>query len=243
MNGFFPKRTIETIIFFDLDDTLVHTNRFMHDARDQAFSELQKSGLDLSLEKLWEVFWEVYDEVGANSNFHYNLILDKLNIPEDEKQQLYIPVAVQTHRAFRDQNFSNYMDTLTPELLTTLKQQGNTLGLISAGIEEKQFEKLQMLHLRDFFKSDLMYVTDLKNETFYREIANDCRRKYNCRNIWMVGDREKNDITPANMAGFTTVRVQGNGKYRHDFDESQANYKIAQLETLEKIEFTRKISA
>lgn len=243
MFNLFSKRTIETIIFFDLDDTLVHTNKFMHDARTFAFSELQKSGLNISLEKLWELFWEVYDQVGANSNYHYNLILDKLNISGDKKKQQYLSIAVDSHRIYRDHNFSSYMETLTPELLKTLKQQGNTLGLISAGIEEKQIEKLQMLHLDKFFKTDLIYITNSKNKEFYEKIANDCIRKYNCRNIWMIGDREKNDITPANLAGFTTIRVQGKGRYRHDYHSSQADYKIADLKTLERITFTPKTYA
>lgn len=239
MLPFFRKKTIETIIFFDLDDTLVHTNDFMLDARTSAFIQLNKNGLSTSVERLWELFWEVYEQVGANSKYHYNLILDKLNISEKEKSK-YLSLAVQTHRTFRDQYFSEYMETLTPRLLKTLKEQGNTLGLISAGLEDKQLEKLEMLHIDKFFKSDLIYITQKKNKEFYEKISRDCMRKYNCSNIWMIGDREKNDIVPANLAGFKTIRVQGRGKYRHDYHESEANYKIANIETLERIEFSQK---
>ena len=55
------------------------------------------------------------------------------------------------------------------------------------------------------------------------------------KEVYMIGDKETADITPAKIAGLTTIRIKGKGKYNFDFDSSQADYKIESISELLKL--------
>jgi len=225
---------VKGIIFFDLDDTLFPTTEFIYNVRTHTFKTLIEEGIRDSIEGMHQKFNIVYKELGSNSEKHYNVLLERYyHLSKREIDRLIAIVLI---------DYYNYKNTMKPfsNTLKVLKELNNNyvLGIISSGVGVKQWDKIYRLELDHYFHSNDVYITESlnfeKNTQFYNWIFNTYKEKYNTENIYIVGDREDNDIIPAKKAGLKTIRV-GSGKYGFDFDKSCADYKIKSIGDLFKI--------
>lgn len=233
------------IIFFDLDDTLYTSTQFVDYARKESFKAMIHEGLNIDINTLFQKFEQIYNKEGSNSNQHYNKLLEYYQIPKPKIDRL-VAIAVMTyHRA--KEHLKDYKFEKVDKVLKELKK-NYELGIISSGNGIKQWDKIYRLELDHYFNPELVFITESyfenekqnnKNENFYKFIYDKVSAQYN--NLWMIGDREDNDIIPAKNAGFKTIRIKGIGKYNgtnedikgpNRIENSVANLKIENIKDL-----------
>lgn len=224
------------MIFFDLDDTLFNSTIFVNAARDASFQAMIDEGLHTNKIDLWKKFQKVYEEKGPNSTQHYNSILESYGLDKREID-MYSAIAVMTyHRTKRD--IHRFLPNGVIRVLKKLSK-NYTLGIISSGIGIKQWEKLFRLDIDHFFDKTHVYITESiqheKDINLYQKLFIHYKHDLKFDQLFMIGDKESADITPANYTGFTTIRVKGNGKYNGDYLDSKADYKIETLEQILKL--------
>lgn len=219
------------VIFFDLDDTLWRSNDFMVDARNSSFKAMICSGLESNLDELWRYFWNAYEIVGPNSQEHFKLILNNYNVSNNEKLK-YETIGINYYRIYREKNIQKYLFEGVDNILLNLQTEGYDLGILSAGIERKQLQKLKYLGLNKKINKKLIGITNKKNEKFYSKWLNYSKENFKTDNIWMIGDRENNDISPSKNVGFKTIRIKNDGRYSFDYKKSEADYKIENIKSL-----------
>jgi len=225
---------IKGIIFFDLDDTLFPTTNFVKKAREKSFNAMIDKGLNEdNLEQLKINFEKVYKLEGTNSQTHYQNLLSKyykIKSPEIEK---LVAIAIISYYSEKE-NMKTFPRTY--EILKKL-QKKFILAIISSGDGIKQWDKIYRLKLDKYFNKENILITKSsnfeKNEEGYKKIFEKYSKKYETKNIWMIGDREDNDIIPAKKIGFKTIRI-GTGKYNFDYKKTIADYKY---ENIYKIDF------
>lgn len=216
-------------VVFDLDDTLYLSTRFNLFARRQAIEAMILRGLNTPPSKQWKMLDSIYNEFGSNFEGHYNILMERLGHKNDYK---ILSAGVSAHHAAK--NLLSYF--ISPgcfDLLLFLKEKGVKIFLLTGGVPVKQWDKLNLLGIADFF--DEVFVVEDKHDykqlkqflNFYDKLGinrNDC---------FMIGDREDVDINQMKKLGFKTIRVF-QGKYSAS-RKSSADFKSKNLFQVRKI--------
>lgn len=216
-------------VVFDLDDTLYLSTRFNLFARRQAVEAMILRGLNTPFSKQWKMLDQIYTEFGSNFEGHYNVLMERLGHKNDYK---ILSSGVSAHHAAK--NLLSYF--ISPgcfDLLLFLKEKHVKIFLLTGGIPVKQWDKLNLLGIADFF--DEVFVVEDKHDgrklkqflNFYDKLG---MKRIDC---FMVGDREDVDITPMKKLGFKTIRVF-QGKYSTS-RKTGADFKAKNLFQVKKI--------
>jgi putative hydrolase of the HAD superfamily len=211
MNG---TRTIDTVLF-DLDDTLHDdSSAYKKAARKVAGDVAAERGIDA--EQLFRAYF-------AEANgFWKKLSQEHLTMPIlDARTQMWSDalavsgitddVALAQRCADSYGRYRNDVLELSPgalELLTTLRERGCKIGIVSNGFAATHHEKIDLLGLRTLidglFLADEMNMVKPDPEIF----------RYVCRTLGsepertaMVGDRYDRDVIGAGQVGLFTVLI------------------------------------
>lgn len=227
--------TKKGMIYFDLDDTLLPSTQFMSYARQTSLEAMINEGLDSTPEEAMDNFQLVYENLGANSQSHYNYLLKEVyNITDENEIARLVAVGVMAYH--------NTKPTMKPHLkagaLLEYLENDFELGIISSGVGTKQWEKIYRIGFSHFFKPENVLITETQDfektqPEFYSELYKKKSEELGTNNLWMVGDREDSDITPAKEGGFYTVRV-ATGRRNKDFLFTQATHKFPSITDLYK---------
>lgn len=205
------------VVLFDLDDTLYSTTDFAETARREAIRSMIAAGLRVSEEEGVQELAEVVAEFSSNYEHHLDRLLDRLGPDALGGRNPAVLVAsgvVAYHRA-KERGMHILPDARA--FLDALKAAGVRMGVITAGLQVKQAEKLirtgilGYLDPRAIFLSDQMGVSK-PNPKIYGKA---------CRALGVapsralyVGDRPGHDVAPARQAGLKTCLYRGaGGKY------------------------------
>lgn len=205
------------VVLFDLDDTLYSTTEFAETARREAIRSMIAAGLEVGEEEGVQELAEVVAEFSSNYEHHLDRLLDRLG-PErlgGRNRAVLVAAGVVAYHRAKERGMHILPDARA--LLDALKVAGVRLGVISAGLQVKQAEKLIRTGLLDYmdpaaiFFSDQMGVSK-PNPKIYTKA---------CRALGVppgralyVGDRPEHDIAPARRAGLKTCLYRGaRGKY------------------------------
>lgn len=214
------------IIFFDLDDTLFESSNFAEFVKKESLKEMISKGLDAEIDSLYDNYKKVYDYLGANARNHYNHLLEEFYDLGRADVDRYVAAAVLKH--YKLKSAMRLFDN-SEKVLKILSDSGYKLGIISSGNGKNQWDKIFTLNLNYYFDKDDVYITEShdfeKESGFYREIFEKYSAMHNTENIYMVGDREDNEIEPAKEAGMKTIRMR-QGKYVEKFPESSADFVV-----------------
>ena len=77
-----------TVIFFDLDNTMYHYSKFLAELRDKCFDVIISHGVDVSLEELREEFPKIRKQCGSNSTKHFDELIKRFDLPKRENHYL-----------------------------------------------------------------------------------------------------------------------------------------------------------
>ncbi|WP_199614879.1 HAD family hydrolase [Paenibacillus alkalitolerans] len=199
-------------VLFDLDDTLIHCNKYFDLVIDQ-FAELmeewfsghrlkkeqiKRKQLEIDLagievhgftaERFPESFAETYDYFGALSGRPAD--------PDERRRVLELGYTVY------DSEFELYPDVV--ETLTMLHKAGHMLSLYTGGDETIQRRKVEKVNLAPFF-GDRIFVARHKNSDALAGIIK--KMAFNPSVTWMVGNSLRTDIVPALENGIGAVYI------------------------------------
>ncbi|MFM8979221.1 MAG: HAD family hydrolase, partial [Planctomycetia bacterium] len=148
------------IVLFDLDDTLYSTTAFAETARRQAIRAMREAGLQVGEDEGVGELAEVVAEFSSNYEHHLDRLLDRLGPAALGGRNPAVLVAagvVAYHRA-KEQGLVPLPDALA--FLQALARGGVRMGVITAGLQVKQAEKLIRTGILPFLDPAAVFFSD-----------------------------------------------------------------------------------
>ncbi len=216
-------------IFFDIDDTFYSTSEFSKMARLNSVYAMIEAGLKMSVNEVFDELREVIQEFGANFSHHYDRLL--LRIPKEKYGQvnpaIIIAAGVIAYHETKYKNLKPYEDVV--EVIRILSSTNLTLGVITAGLMNKQAEKLVRLKIIKYLTPNAIFITDQigigkPNIKLYKNAYKSL--KLQSEECIYVGDNPITDIDPPNQVGMITVLNRRSGKYLEVKGKSEPKYII-----------------
>jgi putative hydrolase of the HAD superfamily len=203
-------------ILFDLDDTLIHCNKYFFDALDrfavrlQAYLSHNKSQGKVRTKDIQDKQLEL-DMIGVQKygfvkerfpeslieTYHYfrnTFNLHKDSAFEEELWNLGMKVYRQEYEPYPHMN----------ETLEALKREGHELHLYTGGDVSIQNFKVEQTELRKFF-DDRIYVTPHKTADYMNKVIEE--KRFDRDHTWMVGNSARTDVVPALQNGIHAIFI------------------------------------
>ena len=213
-------------VIFDLDDTLVHCNKYFDLILGQYFELMSDWFSDYGpaisefRSKQVEIDVETVSTSGlASDNFPKSLIATyryfagkfaRKTDPFEEKQLMKLGMSVY------DQEVEAYPGMV--ETLDTLKQDGHSLYLYTGGDDTIQQRKIEQMKLDAYFDNRI-YIRQHKNV----EALEDILTTYNFdrKVTWMIGNSLRTDVLPALTAGINSIYLKQQNEWLYNLIELQ----------------------
>jgi putative hydrolase of the HAD superfamily len=233
-------------ILFDLDDTLIHCNRFFNEARSEFLAAMLAcfQGYPIDAKQIEDTQQHIdlsgIEQHGLGKHRFpeslvatYRLMCDKYGktpLKHEEQELEAIGYGVYTKPV-----------ELYPhahETLELLKKEGHELYLYTGGDQEIQTSKVLRAGLADIFPEQRRFVSEHKNRDVLAKIMREIDLKHH--HTWMVGNSARNDIRPALEEGIHAIHLPDKGGW--SFDQADLNVPvIGRFYTLETIQHVPKI--
>jgi len=203
-------------IFFDIDDTLFSTSGFARAARMASVKAMIGAGLKMEAEECFQELSEVIEEFGSNFERHYDKVL--LRVPRERyagiSPAIIIAAGMVAYHQTKFRELRPYPDVV--EVFKLLSQTPLILGIITAGLEIKQAEKLIRLDLTRYIHPRAIFITDQlgigkQNPKLYQLACQHMGLVPAC--CMYVGDHPLYDVDIPNKVGLITVHNKRSGKY------------------------------
>jgi len=230
-------RALEAI-FFDIDDTLFSTSVFADKARRAAIDAMVQVGLRHDRDGLKKELEEVLAEFSSNYASHFDKLLQRL--PPEASDGLNPAVVVAAGVvAYHETKWSElkvYDDVY--EVLRWLATGNLIRGVISAGLNIKQAEKIIRLKIYEFLSPNAIFITEQiginkPNPKVYLRALNELGLQP--EKAMYVGDHPLHDIDPCNEVGMITVRIRRSGRHSEEIGRSEPDYEIRDFYGLREI--------
>ena len=220
-------------IIFDLDDTLYDcTGSLLEASRKRAAKAMVNAGLPCTEEEAYLMQKELSEKHGPYCPVFIE-ISNKFNMGHELVRS-----------ALKAYNSNEVTDIqLFPDVVPTLKklaQEKYKLFLLTTGIYERQYKKIELLNLEPYF--DEIIINDQEVGLLMEDSFEAIVRKYSLspQNVVVVGDRVRGELKFAKSKGMVTVQMlHGRFKDETAYDISnKPDYKIKkifQLPTLLKL--------
>ncbi|OHB74764.1 MAG: hypothetical protein A2Z34_06545 [Planctomycetes bacterium RBG_16_59_8] len=231
------KKTL-CAVFFDVDDTLYSTTEFAALARRRSAEAMRAAGINLPTEKILKELNEVVEEFTSNYEHHYDKLL--LRIPRSSSEginpALIVAAGVIAYHETKSTALKPYPDALAA--LKRLSETSLIRGVITAGLQIKQAEKLIRLGIHPLFSPNAIFISDQigvgkPNPKLYLRACDEVGVRPG--EAIYVGDNPLTDIDPANAVGMITVLFRRGGKYSHLRGRSRPTYSIENFRDLTRI--------
>ncbi|MDJ0522793.1 MAG: HAD-IA family hydrolase [Planctomycetota bacterium] len=216
-----PKALLD-VVFFDLDDTLYSTTSFAENARRRSVRAMIDAGLQVDFETGVTELNEVVAEFSSNYPSHFGRLLDRLGPDAVGLNNPAVLVAAGVVAYHDSKEAGLVMLEDAQAVLQHLSEAGIRIGVISAGLQVKQAEKLIRIEALPYLDPTAIFFSDQvgvskPNPKIYTKACEFVgvapeRALY-------VGDRPSHDAAPARVAGMQTVHYTGaGGKYGGESD-------------------------
>ena len=220
-------------IFFDIDDTLFSTSEFAEKARRNSIREMTRNGLKMDPEEALKELNEVITEFSSNYSHHFDKLLKRI------PSTLYAGLNPAILIAAAVVGYHNTKKELTPypdvvEALEILSRTELILGIITAGLEIKQAEKLVRLGLVKYLTPMAIFISDQigiskPNPKLYQRACDEVGVQ--ARETLYVGDNPIQDVDPANALGMVTAHVR-RGRHVQLQGKTKASYELKNFKEL-----------
>ncbi len=202
-------------IYFDLDDTLYPSAYYAKLSRLNGIRAIISLGIDKTEEELYNILKQILKEKGSNYKYHFDELIKRIGIETNKEK--YIAKAVMYYRLMKTA-IMPYPET--KNVLNYLNKKGYSLYLLSQGIKKKQWEKIFILGIEDYFENIL--IVKKKDVKLYKRLKKGI----------MVGDNPITDIEYAKKAGHITIRIKQGKRKRL---KSNADFEIGRLSELKEL--------
>lgn len=226
-------------VLFDLDDTLFSTSEFAERARRNAIRTMIAHGLRLDEEEAYHELGEVISEFSSNYPNHFDKLLSRL--PRERcwpgiNPAILIAAGVIGYHETKSLELRPFDDV--PRLLRRLVRTPLVLGVVSAGLQIKQCEKLIRLGLLRFFRSDAIFISEQigigkPNPKLWTTAC--AALQIDPTEVMYVGDNPFQDIDPCNALGMVTVRSRRGTRHDAAVGRTEPSYEIATFDELAPI--------
>ena len=222
-------------IFFDIDDTLYSTTEFAALARRNSVEAMRRIGLKVPAGVLIRELNEVISEFSSNYEHHFDKLL--LRLPGENIRSLNTAILTATAIvAYHETKFKELKPY--PDVIPTLKRLSRTgliIGIITAGLEVKQAEKIIRLKIYNLLTPNALFISDQigiskPNVKLYLHACEHFSIKPS--EAMYVGDNPITDIDPPNSIGMITVRSRRSGKYKNIAGGTKPSYEINKFSEL-----------
>jgi len=209
-------------LLFDLDDTLIHCNRFFNQARSEFLAAMglyfQEHGIDLQLVETTQSRIDLsgIEQHGLGKHRFpeslvstYRLMCDKFGrtaSSEEEDALAAIGYGVYTRPI---EIYPNVHETLEH-----LQREGHELYLYTGGDLEIQSNKVVNAGLEAFFPAHRRFISEHKNRSVLAQILRD--NAFQPAHTWMIGNSARNDIRPALEEGIHAIYLPDVGGWAAD---------------------------
>ncbi|WP_173918187.1 HAD family hydrolase [Halobacillus sp. Marseille-Q1614] len=229
------------VLIFDLDDTLVHCNKYFKDAIDQftiellawfpcaSPEELKKKQLEIDIKSI--------EEHGLNSARFPESLVDTYSYFSKKYDRPVQESEIQRIRTIGQSVFQVEVQPLPHmyEVLNELKEDGHELYLFTGGDEDNQHRKVHQLELYTYFE-DRIFIYNHKNTNALEEVVDTIKCDRNV--TWMIGNSLRTDITPGLKLGLNTIHIPAEleWKYNNKIETNVLpNHKIQTLNSLREV--------
>lgn len=239
------SKTLTQQIIFDLDDTLVHCNRYFDQILDQ-FTELLSS-------------WFVNTRITAPEIRDKQIEIDVAGVEQTGFISTHFPQSlIETYRYFSqllsldagvaeeeqlrklgmsvyDQEIEAYPGMT--QTLNLLRSQGHQLHLYTGGESVIQQRKIDQMRLTDYF-GERIYIRQHKNVDALEEILSSSL--FDRSRTWMIGNSLRTDIMPALAAGIHSIYIKRPNEWSFNLvelkqDTQSEMYTISALEEIPSV--------
>lgn len=203
------------LILFDIDDTLFDNYDYKMKSREKTLSylllELKKYNINKTFEELVNIL-DIYYRKDTGSSELYEKLVNHFNIPEENKIKLITELVIK-HRSLK---FDFKLCSGVIEILNNLKNKNFVLGIASSGNGIRQWEKLIMTNIENYFETKFVFITseinskkrrNCKDKKFYK-LINSKLKNYNFEKIYMIGNKLTSDIIESRKVGFKSILVK-----------------------------------
>ncbi len=232
------KPTKQTLLF-DLDDTLIHCNKYFDFVLAQFFDLMTTwfAGYRITTEDVTKKQYEI-DEIGVQKHgfvsdhfpqslvdtYAYFSAMTGRQTSEEEQRRLY------------DIGMSVYAQTIEPypnmtETLERLTARGHHLFLYTGGETVIQERKVKQMGLDTFFE-DRIFISPHKTTPVMESILE--KQKFDRSRTWMIGNSIRTDIIPALETGINAIHIPAITEWKYNIVEITAEPKrlFLQLKSL-----------
>ncbi|QJD82581.1 HAD family hydrolase [Cohnella herbarum] len=200
-------------IMFDLDDTLVHCNKYFHFILDQ-FADLlyawySSAGITRAqiIAKQLEIDIARVQVHGFKSEHFPQSLIDTYRYYQNVTGRSASPV--EEDKLWKLGNSVYELDVepypAMDETLDSLASSGHELHLYTGGDSLIQYRKIESMNLERYFQ-DRIYVRLHKNTDALEQILKD--GKFNRATTWMIGNSIRTDVLPALHCGINAVYLK-----------------------------------
>ncbi len=219
-----------TAIFFDVDDTLYSTSEFAEQARRNSIRAMIEVGLKADPEYLLRELEEVVREFSSNYEYHFDKLLLRLprRLYRGVNPAVIIAAGIAAYHDTKFRYLRPFEDAY--EVLKLLSRTKLIRGIITAGLEKKQAEKLVRMRIVPYLTPQAIFISDQlgvskPNEKLYQRACSDLNVKPS--SAMYVGDNPLTDIDPPNRIGMYTVQVVRGGRHAEERGATEPDWRIS----------------
>ena len=200
-------------LFFDIDDTLFPTSGFTAGARRRAMEAMAAlPGVRVSADALIAELREVIAEFGPNFDAHYDRMLRRFTGGDlgGHSRGALVAAGVAAYHDAKQSGMEPFPGVR--EALATLRERTTLrLGVVTEGLEVKQYEKLLRLGVYRFFEPGAIVVSDAigiskPNPKLWLRACTAVGVEP--AEALFVGDNPEKDLLPARNLGMRTLRFR-----------------------------------
>lgn len=226
-------------VLFDIDDTLFSTSDFAERARRNAIRTMISYGLDIEEEAAFRELQEVITEFSSNYSSHFDKLLTRLPREKhyrDVNPAILIAAGVIGYHETKSLELRPFPDVTL--VLRRLARTTLSLGVVSAGLQTKQAEKLVRLGLYRYFRSDAIFISEQigigkPNPKLWSTACT--ALGVAPHEVMYVGDNPLMDIDPCNELGIVTVRSRRGTRHKDVVGRTKPRYEITTFDDLPPI--------
>ena len=223
-------------LLFDVDDTLYSTTAFSLVARRRSIQAMIAAGLRVTEEEGFAELMEVVAEFSSNYSHHFERLLDRLGPTSyaGRNPAMLVAAGIVAYHGTKWEGMRLLADVA--ETLEQLHAAGIRMGVLSAGLQLKQAEKLVRLGAAHYFDPLAIFFTDQlgiskPNPKLFTK-ACEAMELAPERGLY-IGDRLEHDVMPANSIGLRTVLYGGaHGKYGGTNEAAPADHALMDMRDL-----------
>lgn len=215
------QSTNEQQIMFDLDDTLVYTNKYFFLILEQFVDvmgtwfrpfnisehQVKQKQIDIDMERVQQDGFAShhFPESFVETYHYYSHVFGRSVHPHEEELLYKLGLSVYKQPV---EPYPNMVETLS-----RLQNEGHQLYLYTGGESDIQQRKIDAMQLQQFFE-DRIFVRQHKNQAALEAILEG--GKFDRTRTWMIGNSLRTDISPALHAGISTIYIEQQNEWKYN---------------------------